>query len=148
MRTSGIAARAGLALVCVAAIAGAALAAETCVQCVPPGNSYVATAVLVPGSAGAEVCGGKGFDHVEFRVGFGTDLSLSVNGACAGAYCPQATYRVTVACQKVGCLWFATTSVVNQSTGVLVFHQPNYPMPVAADEVRAVADDVVVLSVQ
>ncbi len=149
MRTSGIAGRARLALVFVVAIAGSALAAETWVQCVPPGNSYVVTAVLVPGCGGAEVCGGdKGDGHVDFRIGFGTDMSLSVNGICAGEFSPQATYRVTVACQKTGCLWFATTSVVNQSTGAVVFHQANYPMPAAAAEAWAVADDVMVLSIQ
>jgi len=149
MRTSGIAGRARLALVFVVAIAGSALAAETWVQCVPPGNSYVVTAVLVPGCGGAEVCGdNKGDGHVVFRVGFGTDMSLSVNGIWAGEFSPQATYRVTVACQMIGCQWFATTSVVNQSTGVTVFHQPNYPMAGAAEEVRATADDVVTLGVQ
>lgn len=151
MRTSGrsIAGRLGPAFVLFATFAVAALAAETWVAAVPAGNAYVVTAVLAPGPAGAEVCGDvTGQDHVDFRVGFGPDLKLSVNGADAGTFVPCATYRVTIVCQRIGCQWFATTSVLNQTTGLLVFQQMNYAMPGAAEEVRAVAEDVILLCVQ
>ncbi len=150
MHTSGrsTASRLGLALVLFAALAGAALAAETWVAPVPPGDAFMATAVLVPGCGGSEVCGERGNGHVDLRIGFGADLKLSVNGVDAGAFDPSATYRVTVTCQKLGCLWFATTNVVNQTTGLPVFEQMNYPMAGAAEEIRVVAEHVVQLTVQ
>jgi hypothetical protein len=140
--------RAGVSFVALAAFAAVAIAAETAVQCVPSGDSYVATAVLVPGCGGAEVCGGKDQGHVDFRIGFGVDQHLSVNGDCAGPYCPQGAYRVTVTCERISGQWFATTQVVSLTTGALVFSQLNYPMPAGAEDVRVVAQDVVQLSVQ
>jgi hypothetical protein len=150
MQTSGssVAGRAGLALVLFAACAGAALAAEASVVAVPAGNAYVVTAILVPGSGGAEVCGDtNGQGHIDFRIGFGSDLNLSVNGVAAGAFDPGAAYRVTVTCQRLGCEWFATTNVANQATGALVFQQQSYPI-LGSTEVRVAAEHVVQLTVQ
>jgi hypothetical protein len=150
MHTSGrsIASRLGLALVFCAAAQGD-VALETWTADVPVGSAYVVTAMLTPGLGGAEVCGGtQGHDHVDFRIGFAADSSLSVNGAHAGTFDPSATYRVIVSAQRLGCAWFATTNVVNQNTGETVFQQFNYPMPSSAEEVRVVAEHVIQLTVQ
>lgn len=151
MRTSGrsITGRLGLVLVVFAAFAGVALAAEIWVEDVPAADAYFVAATVVPGPGGAEVCGSdKEQGHVDFRIGFGSDLKLTVNGIDAGTFVPCATYRVTIVCQRIGGQWFATTNVLNQTTGLPVFQQMNYAMPGGADEVRAVAGDVIQLSVQ
>jgi hypothetical protein len=129
-------------------LAGAAVAAETWTHEVPEHDRYVVVASLVPGCEGADVLGEKGEDHVDFRVGFGVDLLLSVNGVDAGPFDPAATYEVTVSCQRVGPHWFASTVVVNECTGQVAFCQANYKMPDAATLVRVTAQDVVALNVQ
>jgi hypothetical protein len=148
MRTSGRSAG-RLGLVLFVALASVAAAAEICAVDVPAGDAYVVTAVLVPGCGGAEVCAGdKDEGHVDLRIGFGGDLSLSVNGLDAGTYDPAAGCLVTIECRKVCGQWLATTRVVNQTTGAAVYEQMNYRMPGAAEEVRAVAEDVIQLSAQ
>lgn len=149
MHTSGrsFASRLGLAFVLCSAFALGEVT-EVCAD-VPTGDAFLATGVLVPGINGAELLGGdRGEGHTEFRIRFGADLRLSVNGVDAGQFDPSATYRVTVQCESVGCIWFATTHVVNQTTGIPVFCQMNYPMLCAAEQVRIVAEDAVQLTVQ
>ena len=149
MRTSGRSIAGSLVFVLLAAFAGVAAAAETWTVDVPVGDAYVVTAVLVPGPTGAEVLGDdKGQGHVDLRIGFGSDLRLSVNGIDAGMFDPCATYLVSVECNRVGVQWFATTHVINQGTGTPVYEQMNYAMPGAAEQVRATAEDVIQLSVQ
>jgi hypothetical protein len=129
--------------------AAAALAAESWSVDLPSESNYTVSAVLIPGAEGAEVCGvDRGQEHVNFSIGFGAGLGLSVNGVDAGSFDPTATYSITVACHKIGCHWFATTHIVNQSTGEPVFEQMNYKMPGAADQAHAIAEDVTQLQVQ
>jgi hypothetical protein len=149
MHSSGrnIGGRLGPVFVLLAAFAGAALAAEDCVEQVPAGESYSVAAVLMPGPNGGEVADVKGQGHVNFRVAFGADLRVSVNGADAGAFEPGGTYGVNVFCWEAGGQWFATTHVVNQLTGELIYEQVGFPMPDAGDRVHAAADHVVQLHV-
>lgn len=148
MRTSGrsIGGRAGLVLF--VAFASVAAAAEIWTVDVPAGDAYFVTAALVPGTSGAEVLADdRGQGHVDLRVGFGSDLTLSVNGVEAGGFDPAAIYLVTVDCRKVCGQWLATTRVVNQTTGSSVYEQMNHRMPAAAEQFRAVAEDVIQLDV-
>jgi len=149
MRTSGSSVgRLGLAALFLMALVSAAVAAQVFTVEIPAGaDAYVVTATLVPGSEGAEVLGDRGDGHVQFRVGFGSDLRLSVNGADAGTFNPLATYVVTVSCQRVGNHWFAST-VVSNGAGQAVFSQANYKMPEAATEALAAAPEVDVLNVE
>ena len=149
MRTSGRSVGGKLGFVLFAAFASVAVAAEIWTVEVPTGDVYFVTAALVPGPGGAEVCAGdKEQGHVDLRIGFGADLDLSVNGLEAGTFDPEAAYLVTVDCRKVCGQWFATTRVLNQATGALVCEQVNYRMPGAAEQVSAVAEDVIQLAVR
>ncbi|HEX5136800.1 MAG TPA: hypothetical protein VFY93_07510 [Planctomycetota bacterium] len=131
-----------------AALTGASIAAEVWCEAIPEGDAYSVSCVLVPGFSGADLCGvDYGNEHVDFRVGFGADGRLTVNGADAGCFNPGATYAVTVQCTKMTCGWFANTNVVNVETGEPVYQQIHYRMPGAASEVRAAADDVQFLGV-
>jgi hypothetical protein len=150
MRTSGSSkgGRFGLALAFLSAIAGVAVAAEVWTVEAPEGESYTACCTLAPGADGAEVCGDdRGNGHIDFRVGFGADLNLNVNGVDGGPFNPEATYSIVVQCAKIGCSWFASTTIVNEATGEPVFQQMNYKMPGAPQEVRAEAADVIGLSI-
>jgi hypothetical protein len=138
----------GLAFAALVVLAGAGIAAELWVEEIPSGVPYVVTASLVPGEGGAEVCGGdKEQGHVDFRIGFGGG-AISVNGVDAGSFDPSAAYSVTVSAWKCGPQWFATTQVLNLTTGQPVFEQMNYNMAGAAAEAWASASDVLDLSVE
>jgi hypothetical protein len=150
MRTSGSSTggRLGLPVLFLMGLVGVAVAAESLTAEVPDSDTYIVAAAIVPGCEGAEVLGDKGDGHVDFHIGFGVDLLLSVNGVDAGPFDPSATYSVTVSCQRAGQNWFASTVVVNECTGEVAYSQANYKMPGAAELVRATAPDVIALSVQ
>src|SRR5262245_55199233 len=136
------------ALVLLAGLAGSA-AGEASSASVPESAFYAVTATLVPGPAGAELCGtDRGDGHIDFRIGFGSDMRLCVNGVDAGPYDPAACYLVTVECHNVFGQWFATTHITNLSTGGLVFAQIGLATTGGAEEVVAAAQDVSHLSVQ
>jgi hypothetical protein len=144
-RTSGrkVSGRLGL----IAVLIAGALAADIATAEAPPADVYVVSAVLVPGAGGGEVCADvRGQGHVDFRVGFGADHRLYVNGVDAGSYDPHATYGVVVDCRDLGGQWFATTTVVNQGTGS-AFHQACHPIPGAPGEVQVAAEDVLQVNV-
>jgi hypothetical protein len=141
-------ARAFAVLVFAALVATPVAAAEIQVAGIPIASSYTATAVLVPGCGGGEVMGGKSDGHVIFRVAFGADGQLNVNGCQGGEFNPAHTYRVTVHSEQVLCLWFATTEVLNETTGAVEFLQVGFRFAPGAEQVTAVAEDVISLSVE
>ena len=130
-------------------LAGVTYATEEWIESVPAGDGYVVMAVVEPGTSGGEVCGKGGGQHVDFRIDFGPDLQLSVNGAPGVPFDPGATYAVHVECMSVGGLWFATTRVMNMTAGgALVCEQIAYPIPGPGDRVRAAGAAVHQLDVQ
>jgi hypothetical protein len=94
------------------------------------------------------VAGDKDNGHVNFRVAFGADGELSVNGVPAGAFDPGATYKVTVECHKVLFVWVATTVVRNETTGVDQFAQIGLDLSGATERVRATGMQVMALTVE
>lgn len=139
------------ALLTVVLATGIAWAMESQSVSVPAGNSYTVTAVVVPGSGGAEVLGlgeGMGDDSVIFSIGFGDDLQLSINGFVLNGFNPVAQHTVTIDCELVNGDWVADITVVDDSLSVIVGQELGYDMSAAATKVTAKADDVVSLSAE
>ena len=130
----------------VALVAGVAWAAETQTVAVPSGNSFTATAVLIPGAAGGEVVGERNENEIVLSVDFGDDGLLRVNGDVVGPYMPNATFNVTVTGRRVGTLWVCDTTVVNEQTGVTKCVQIGHPMGLKPITVTATALNVISLS--
>jgi len=122
-------------------IAGVTQATEEWTESVPGGDGFVVVATVEPGVEGAEVSGkGDGQGHVNFRVNFGADLQLSVNGLPGAGFDPMATYSVVVECANVGGQWLATTRVMNVTAGgIVVCEQIGHPIAGGAGYVRAAA---------
>ena len=135
----------------IAIAAGLAWAAETQSVSTPAGDSFTVTAVIVPGTAGAEVYGNDAEmedDTVIFSVGFGDDLQVDVNGTAFGGFDPVVQHTVTVSCRRVGGVWIADTTVVNDQTTQIVAQQVGYVMLDRPDEAVATAADVVSLEAE
>jgi len=106
-------------------------------------------AILVPGARGAEVCGkGHQSGHIDFRVDFGADLKLSVNGGPGVGFDPDATHLVRIECESVGGAWFATTRIRDLGAGgALVYEQVAQPIAGPGEEVGVAAAAVLLLDV-
>ena len=144
MRPSGrtVSARLATALLLIGGLAGVA-SADAAVADVPEAPSYVVSPGVTPGAAAGEVCGdADGQGHVDFRIGFGAGQRILVNGVDVGGYDAEATYHVVVECRNVAGQWLATTHIINQTSGLPVFHQLDCAIAGEATQVRVVADDV------
>jgi len=130
-------------------VAGIAWALETETVATPGGNGFVVTAVVTPGSGGAEVYGPGGMrDDQEgcYSVRFEDDWQLTVNGTSGPSFNPNAQYTVVGTFTKINGAWFVDT-VVSDSNGV-VMTVNGYSLSAEHDEVNAEAATVHSLSVQ
>jgi len=114
----------GLGAVLIVALVGGVAWAETQAVATLPGQGATVVAVLVPGAAGAEVCGDeKGQEHVLFNIGG----QVEVGGEVAVNYVADDTYTVTLVFRMEAGLWAVDTTIEN-GAGEAVFMQMGHPV--------------------
>ena len=138
------------ALLVIALGAGVAWASlEIWSEDVPAGEMFVADCVLSPGSEGATVYGkppsapqgGRGYDDVDFSVGF-ADGDIFINGEYVGTYDEGAYYLISVTAVEVEGQWIVDIAVRDHGTGQDVGIAFGESMPEKPTAVVAEAGDI------
>jgi hypothetical protein len=134
-----------LAALAVVALAGGVAWADAQEVMAPPGPDVTVVAVLVPGPGGGEVCGDiKGDEFVDFNVGGG----IRVHGEVLAGNNPEDAYSVTYRYRHELEQSRLDITVVNETTGELVYLAMDIPVVEAPSSFSANGAQVLSLTAE